>query len=207
VLPSPKRHRVVSSDHTFDIPIPLDQHLRLLERFSLIPVRALPADYLQSGVLIQHIVIPAAADRGIRIRLASDELDVVALFAHQPNELVGAKRGALIVVGDDLSCRHAGQVDLAIDQDAWNPGCLCLLHRRDRGISAGIVEDDCRYLARYRHVIELVLLVRVVVMRVDHDFVTEFPRLFGCSIRFSFEKRIVVRRRDDGNTFRPCGRA
>lgn len=192
-----ERHRIVAGDDALDVAIALNHRLHLLKCFPLIPVGALPRDHLQIGVLIEHVVIAAAAHRRVCVRLTPDQFNVIAGFAHQPDELLGTERRALVVVRYDLRRGRAGGVDLPIDEDARDAGCLCLVHRGNRGVRTGIVEDDRRHLPRDRDVIQLVLLVRIVVVRVDEDLVAERPGTFRRSLRFRLEKGIVVRGSDD----------
>jgi hypothetical protein len=192
-----ERHGVVPGDHTLDVPVALDHRLHLLERLTLIPVGALPSNHLQVRILVEDVVIPAAADRCVRVRFSADQLDVVALLAHQPHELLRAERRALIVVRYDLRRSDAVGVDLAIDEDARNAGAFGLLDGGDRCVGAGVVQDDGRYFSRDGDVDQLILLVRIVIVRVDEHLVAEFLRLIGGSLGLRLEERVVVRRRDD----------
>ena len=58
---------------------------------------------------------------------------------------------------------------------------------------------------RDRHVDQLVLLVRVVVVRVDEHLVAELARPRRRRVGFGLEEGIVVRRRDDRDALRPAG--
>ena len=81
---------------------------------------------LRPGYLSMTSWNPRLRTRGVGVGLPADELDVAAALPHQPHELLGRQRGALVVVRDDLRRGDAGGVDLAVDQDARNAGCLRL---------------------------------------------------------------------------------
>jgi hypothetical protein len=199
-----ERHRVVAGDDALDVAIALNECLHFLKCLVLAPVRALAADHLQTRVLVDDVVIPAASDAGVGVRLLADELHVRAGFAHQPHELLRAHRRALVVVRDNLRGRHAARVDLAIDQEHGNARLLRLGHRGDRRVRAGVVEDDRGYFPRDRDVHHLILLVGIVVVRADDGLVAELARPGGGALRLGFEERVVVRRRDHRDALRPA---
>ena len=142
--------------------------------------------------------------------LVSDSLPtsstIIALLAHQLDELLRAELGALVVVRNDLRGGDAGGVDLAVDQEGRNAGVLGLLHGGDGGVGAGIVEDDRLGAAADRGVDQLRLLVGVVVMHQHQRLVAELLGLGFGADGFRLEERIVVRRRDDGDQVGRIGR-
>ena len=48
-------------------------------------------DHLQVGILVDHVVVALGADAGVGVGLLADQLGVVALLAHQLDELLGAQ--------------------------------------------------------------------------------------------------------------------
>ena len=184
----------------------LEDRLHLGIGFRLAPVGRLARDHLQVRIVVDHVVIALRADAGVGVRLLADEFDIIALLAHQLDELLRAELGALIVVRDDLGEGDAGGVDLAVDQEGRNARVLGLLDRRDGGVGAGVVEDDRLGAARDRGVDELRLLVGVVVMDERDDVVAELLRLGLRAFGFRLEERIVVRRRDDRDQIGRVGR-
>ena len=78
----------------------IDLHLRIGLR--LAPVGRLLRDHLQVRILVDDVVIALRADAGIGVGFLADQLDEVALLAHQLDELLRAELGALVVVRDDL---------------------------------------------------------------------------------------------------------
>ena len=151
-------------------------------------------------------MIALGADAGIGVGFLADQLDIVALLAHQLDELLRAELGALVVVRHDLGDGDAGGVDLAVDQEGRNAGILGLLHGGDGGVGAGIVEDDRLGAAADRGVDQLGLLVGVVVMHEHQRLVAKLLGLGLGADGFRLEERIVVRRRDDGDQVRGIGR-
>ena len=182
----------------------IDLHLGVGLR--LAPVGRLLGDHLQVRIFVDDVVIALGADAGIGVGFLADQLDVVALLAHQLDELLRAELGALVVVGDDLRDGDAGRVDLAVDQEGGDAGVLGLLHGSDGGVGAGIVEDDRLGAAADRGVDQLRLLVGVVVMHQHQRLVAEFLGLGFGADGFRLEERIVVRGRDDGDEVRRIGR-
>ena len=171
----------------------------------LAPVGRLLRHHLQVRIVVDDVVIALGADAGIGVGFLADQLDVIAFLAHQLDELLRAELGALVVVGDDLRDGDAGGVDLAIDQERRNARVLGLLHGGDRGVGAGIVEDDRLGAAADRRVDQLGLLVGVVVMNQNQRFIAEFLGLGFRADGFGLEEWVVVRGRDDGNEIRRIG--
>ena len=196
------RHRVIAGDDALDLGMSLEHRLHLGVGLGLAPVGALSGDHLQVGVLVENVVIALRANAGVGVGLLADELGVVALFAHDLDELLRAERRALVVVGDDLRDGDAGLVDLAVDQEARNAGVLGLLNRLDRSVGAGVVENDRDRFAGDRGVDQLVLLVGVVVVNEHQSVVAERLGLGGRAFGLGGEERVVVRRRDDRDQVR-----
>ena len=65
-------------------------------------------------------------------------------------------------------------------------------HGGDGSIRAGVIEDDGGGAVGNRHVEELILLVRIVIVRIDQDVVAQFARAGGGVIGFRFEERVLV---------------
>jgi hypothetical protein len=162
---------------------------------------------LACRIFVDHVVIALRADAGVGVGFLADQLDIIALLAHQLDELLRAELGALVVVRHDLRGGNAGGVDLAIDQEGRHTGILGLLHRRDSRVSAGVVEDNGLGAASDRGVDEFGLLVGVVVVHKHQRLVAEFFRLGLGANRLGLEEGIVVRRRDDGDQVGGEGRS
>ena len=141
-------------------------------------------------------MVALRADLGIGVGVAAGQLDILALFAHQLGEVLGADRRALVVVGDDLGDGHAFLRDLTVDQEAGDAGILGLLHGGHGGVRAGVVEDDGGGAAADAALEQLHLLVGIVVMDELQHVVAQFLGLGGGDLGHGAEERVLDRRHD-----------
>ncbi len=101
---------------------------------------------------------------GIGVGVPTGQLNILAFAVHQFHKVLGQDRGPLEVVGYDLRYRYAIFRDLAVNQEAGDTCVLGLLHRGNRGVGTGILQNDGGCAASDSRVKQLVLFVGIVVV-------------------------------------------
>jgi hypothetical protein len=144
-----------------------------------VPVGDFLGGLLEVRILREHGFVTVGARSGIVVGRCAEEFGIVALVADGFDPLLGTECRTLGIVGNELRLGQAFLVDFSVDEDDRNACGNSLLHRTDRTVGVGRVEDDRDRLVGDRRVDQVAFGIGVTLVRTDRCRVA---KLFGCRL-------------------------